>query len=360
MTGSFPNISPRRRLVAVALVVLASTAAVVGIARPAEALEGTFFPTVSRGNRGEDVVTAQLLLRRRGYDTPTRGLMNADMVAAVRKFQADRGLPVTGVIGTRTWVKLVVRAVRGQQGPHVLALQRQLARKHGYDVARDGVFGRKTEEAVIEFKRHMGLEPNGIVARGAWRNLLWHYQPVRDDRKTCVLDRSAAWGMATTVGALRRAAIRFFRTGNGGVATGHLSYTHGGPISPHVSHQEGMDADLRPIRDDNAQCSAPVRWDDEKYDRKATRTLIEELYRASGNKIVVIWFNDPRLVREGLTESLSGHDGHMHVRWCLETHPDDHYNCDNRSWYRGPSAATHDGLEEDGTEAGLYGPYEDG
>ncbi len=361
MTETFPAIPvavSRRRLVALTLVVLAAAAVVVGVGGRAEALESAFFPTISRGNRGEDVRTAQLLLRRRGYAVPATGFFDGDTVAAIREFQGDRGLAVDGIVGPRTWVKLVVRAERAQQGPHVLALQRLLVRKHGYDVALDGSYGEKTEQSVIDFKSHMRLRANGIVGRDAWRNLLWHFIAVRDDRKTCVLDDGAAWGTATSVGALRRAAIRFYRSGNGGIGTGHLSYMHGGPIAPHVSHQEGMDADVRPIRDDDAQCSLGVRWTDDKYDRKATRTFIEELYRASRNKILVIWFNDPRLVREGLTESLSGHDDHLHIRWCVESHPDDHYDCENRDWYRGPSAPA-DGLVEDGTEDGLYGPYDE-
>lgn len=361
MTETFPAdpiVVPRRRLAALALAVLAAAAVVVGVGSEAEALDDAFFPTISRGNRGEDVRTMQLLLRRRGYEAPTTGRFDGDTVAVVRQFQSDRGLNVDGIVGARTWVKLVVRTERGQEGPHVLALQRLLTRKHGYEAALDGSYGEKTEESVIDFKGHMRLSANGIVGREAWRNLLWHFMTVRDDRKTCVLDSDAAWGASTTVGALRRAAIRFYRTGSGGIGTGHLSYMHGGPIAPHVSHQEGMDADLRPIRDDGTQCSVGVSWRDTAYDRKATRALIEELYRASGNKILVIWFNDPRLVREGLTESLSGHDSHLHVRWCVQSHPDDHYECENRDWYRSPSAASSHGLVEDGTEDGLYGPSE--
>ena len=37
--------------------------------------------------------------------------------------------------------------------------------------------------------------------------------------------------------------------------------------------------------------------------------------------IKVIYFNDPVLIKEGLTTWFAGHDDHLHVRYCEKTHP---------------------------------------
>jgi hypothetical protein len=41
----------------------------------------------------------------------------------------------------------------------------------------------------------------------------------------------------------------------------------------------------------------------------------------------VIWFNDPVLIEKGFTEHTSGHDDHLHVRYCTPAHPDPNYRC---------------------------------
>lgn len=48
--------------------------------------------------------------------------------------------------------------------------------------------------------------------------------------------------------------------------------------------------------------------------------------RAPGH-IVVIWFNDPTLISEGLAARLSNHDNRLHVRYCEKIHPNSLYDC---------------------------------
>jgi hypothetical protein len=43
--------------------------------------------------------------------------------------------------------------------------------------------------------------------------------------------------------------------------------------------------------------------------------------------IKVIYFNDPVLIKEGLTRWFAGHDDHVHVRFCEKTHPLATYDC---------------------------------
>ena len=41
----------------------------------------------------------------------------------------------------------------------------------------------------------------------------------------------------------------------------------------------------------------------------------------------LIYFNDPVLIREGLTPQFRGHDDHLHVRFCEPYYPLVTYRC---------------------------------
>jgi hypothetical protein len=55
--------------------------------------------------------------------------------------------------------------------------------------------------------------------------------------------------------------------------------------------------------------------------------MIRAFRAASPGHIKLIWFNDPVLIREGLTSWHSGHDDHVHVRFCEKIHPIAAYDC---------------------------------
>jgi hypothetical protein len=80
-----------------------------------------------------------------------------------------------------------------------------------------------------------------------------------------------------------------------------------------------MDADIRPVRRDGHQCRSGVTWNRRGYDRKATRRLIWTIRKASHGRVKMILFNDPVLIRAGLTQRYPGHDNHLHVRFCSPT-----------------------------------------
>jgi hypothetical protein len=48
---------------------------------------------------------------------------------------------------------------------------------------------------------------------------------------------------------------------------------------------------------------------------------------AAPGHIKLIYFNDPVLIREGLTRWFSGHDDHLHVRYCEKAYPIATYRC---------------------------------
>ena len=49
--------------------------------------------------------------------------------------------------------------------------------------------------------------------------------------------------------------------------------------------------------------------------------------RRGTSHIKVIYFNDPVLIREGLTRWYTGHDDHVHVRFCERVYPLATYDC---------------------------------
>lgn len=95
--------------------------------------------------------------------------------AAVIAFQESFGLSATGVVDDVMWSTLIeaswslgdrILYVRtpNLRGDDVAELQSVLNRL-GFDCGRvDGVFGPRTQDALVDFQRNMGLDPNGIAA----------------------------------------------------------------------------------------------------------------------------------------------------------------------------------------------------
>ena len=127
------------------------------------------------GSRGEAVLDLQLRLGALGFrtdpDDPSQFAGGTD--AAVRAFQAGRGLRVDGIVGRHTWVAIVDggftlgdRLLYFRQpllrGDDVATLQRRL-NALGFDARRiDGFFGADTHRALMEFQRSTGLVADGI------------------------------------------------------------------------------------------------------------------------------------------------------------------------------------------------------
>jgi conjugal transfer mating pair stabilization protein TraG len=93
------------------------------------------------------------------------------------------------------------------------------------------------------------------------------------------------------------------------IQIGDISRKGGGKFPPHGTHQRGRDVDIRPFRNDGKQ--SPVTYKDTVYDRETTRklaNLIKTLYPKAK-----ILFNDPEIIKDGLTKWAKGHDNHLHV-----------------------------------------------
>lgn len=163
-----------------------------------------------RGSQGASVVQAQVMLDRvaRNYPSipridPIDGIFGSGTEASVRRFQQIFNLTSDGIIGRTTWYQLVRLYVGilelaeldgegqmflgsnwqapaslqvGSTGVKVQQLQYMLRVMAEYvstieTVEMDGIFGPKTEEAVIAFQRFAGLTPDGIVGPATWAAL---------------------------------------------------------------------------------------------------------------------------------------------------------------------------------------------
>jgi N-acetylmuramoyl-L-alanine amidase len=131
---------------------------------------------LARGAAGEPVRDVQARLHALGFRTEPdeAGRFDAGTEAAVREFQQRRHLIADGAVGANTWQELVeaghslgdrVLYLRypSVRGDDVRALQATL-NLLGFDAGKeDGIFGPKTDGAVREFQRNVGLPDDGIA-----------------------------------------------------------------------------------------------------------------------------------------------------------------------------------------------------
>jgi hypothetical protein len=236
------------------------------------------------------------------------------------------------VVNDPTWRSLTPNLSKGSRGIAVRALQRLLNDKRRAGLTVDGVYGRHTRDAVATFQRHMTSTSSGSVDAVTWRRLLWHFERPVWGSTTGLCDYSvgngaANWATGAAMGQLRAATKRVYDAGHGRIALGDVGFEHGGDIPGHETHEQGLDVDLRPMRDAENQCSYPTRYTQTAYDRSATRALIKAIRATAPGHVKLIYFNDPVLIGEGLTIRYPGHDDHLHVRYCEAWHPVAAYRC---------------------------------
>jgi peptidoglycan hydrolase-like protein with peptidoglycan-binding domain len=133
------------------------------------------WPTLKKGNSGEDVVTLQAKLRYRGYTVPYNGSFDDATEQAVKLFQTNNGLVADGIVGHNTWEKLVVTVRQGNKNIVVEALQRQLKNEYHYTVTVgviDSDFGWGTYDGVVSFQKSVNLGADGIVGPDTWSHIL--------------------------------------------------------------------------------------------------------------------------------------------------------------------------------------------
>ncbi|MBX6324195.1 MAG: peptidoglycan-binding protein, partial [Rhodospirillaceae bacterium] len=116
----------------------------------------------------ETIVNIQAKLRQRGYDVPSlTGVLDAPTVAAIRAYQADAGLPVTGQASASLLASLQAGGGSAPvQRQQVMAVQQAL-NERGYDAGPvDGTVGPKFRAAVRTFQADNGMPPTGELGPG--------------------------------------------------------------------------------------------------------------------------------------------------------------------------------------------------
>jgi peptidoglycan hydrolase-like protein with peptidoglycan-binding domain len=155
-------------------------------------------PAVHEGQHGHAAQMAQFLLSAEGFGlAPAQidGRFGAATKAAVERFQRAHDLRVDGVVGPRTWAKLLQSAPvprhpypptlqHGAKGPVVELLQRTLngaGRRFAAGqppIRADGHYGPATVARVREFQAWGAVLVDGIVGPRTWSvaigDSLWH------------------------------------------------------------------------------------------------------------------------------------------------------------------------------------------
>jgi peptidoglycan hydrolase-like protein with peptidoglycan-binding domain len=139
--------------------------------------------TISLGSKGDDVKRLQRVLARHllwNPFGPITGVFDASLETAVKAFQQSNGLVADGVVGPTTWAKLPSyreaspELKAGSLGPAVAWLQKVLAGQEfvidfiPYNGAIDGIFGPKTETAVLALQTWAGLPASGVLDDDTW------------------------------------------------------------------------------------------------------------------------------------------------------------------------------------------------
>lgn len=139
---------------------------------PAPAPSG--WPTLRSGSRGFRVKALQLLLTQWGYRLVADGIFGSKTKAAVVAFQARKGLARDGIVGPRTWSKVIITVRRGSRGNAVNAVKavQTSLNARGARLSVDGVAGSKTVAAIVWFQRRNGLATDGIVGPRTWNRLV--------------------------------------------------------------------------------------------------------------------------------------------------------------------------------------------
>ena len=135
----------------------------------------------------------------------------------------------------------------------------------------------------------------GFIQLAASGRGFYNYSPASD-----------RWGTTRLIYGLERIGRRWSGQGPR-MGVGDISLANGGPMPGHVSHQLGVDVDVKPVRNDGS--TAPVTIYQSAYSRTLTQRLLN-LFVAE-LRIRLILFND---TRTRPTQTWPNHHNHFHAR----------------------------------------------
>ncbi|GAA2784247.1 peptidoglycan-binding domain-containing protein [Crossiella cryophila] len=147
-------------------------------------------PQVNPGDRGPEVRGMQHRLAELGYGLRGTGLYADNTLGAVKDFQRKHGINDSGIVGAKTWQKLVGVLPLGrtstpaeelhqmQPGAHnprgveLLAIYfERLPNAGAVPAWGSPVYHQGWQQVVREFQRSVGINDSGIVGVQTWRAL---------------------------------------------------------------------------------------------------------------------------------------------------------------------------------------------
>lgn len=216
-------------------------------------------------------------------------------------------------------------------------IQQSLNSIMGLRLAVDGDIRTRTRNAISSFQQKQGLKDDGIVGAQTEAALIAASgtRPPTSTTPPSVgggisssintpLPRTGPgfyshsgtprqYGIPQTIRALQTIGAAWQSTHPQGprIGIGDISFQGGGKMSPHKSHQKGVDIDISIMRNDRVESG--TRYQNSNYSRALTQELVNLIRANTVLKVERIYFNDPQV--QGVRR-WPGHDNHLHVRFC--------------------------------------------
>lgn len=132
---------------------------------------------IKKGSKGSKVLDVQMRLKLLGYNLgqgEIDGIFGPQTENAVKNFQQDRSISITGIVDDECWQELVdaVYTIGDRmlylkeppfRGDDVKTLQLWLKTLGFFKNKENGIFDKNTYKALIEFQKNMKLGPDGIL-----------------------------------------------------------------------------------------------------------------------------------------------------------------------------------------------------
>ncbi|MHB1394445.1 MAG: peptidoglycan-binding domain-containing protein [Clostridia bacterium] len=146
----------------------------------------TYADTLKFGSEGAAVTKLQAQLKKLGYfGGKTTGYFGSETKAAVKKFQAKKGISTTGTVGPQTTKALYgsgtssrnsISKVQSAAAKETLKKAQTILKKMGvYKGKIDGLYGKLTTAAVKEFQKKYGMKSTGVIEKETETKILSHY-----------------------------------------------------------------------------------------------------------------------------------------------------------------------------------------
>jgi peptidoglycan hydrolase-like protein with peptidoglycan-binding domain len=134
------------------------------------------WPVVQNGSQGHPIRTLQFLLRAHGHNLAVDGMFGPATEAAVKAFQASKGMTADGIMNPQTWSVLIIQVKKGSHGDTVRGVQEEFqfrAGEPGKGLKVDGIFGPQTDSTVRGFQHALSLDIPSVVVDGIVGPVTW-------------------------------------------------------------------------------------------------------------------------------------------------------------------------------------------